>query len=170
MKLCARLAADVRAMKQDFAPLALDAASAFGGMAGSMREQLEKVELAATGEEESRYARHTLADMRANVAGARRIFEAFRPWLAASPDGLAAATQVEDGLTRLESAYAVVSGDALPPLPAGWSALAPSAEALATPFGRLYAAVKAEADEESPASLGAALAQAARAMNLPVLP
>jgi iron uptake system component EfeO len=169
-KLCARLVNDVRSMANDFAPLALDAATAFGGMTGSMREQLEKVELASTGEEESRYARHTLADMRANVAGARTFFEAFRPWLLASPGGATVAADVEAGLARLDAAYAEVSGDGLPPLPQGWSALSPSAESLATPFGRLYLTVRAEADETQPPSLVASLARAARAMNLPVLP
>ena len=82
----------------------------------------------------------------------------------------AVAAEVEEGLSRLEAAYAQTQGDALPPLPAEWSALAPSPEALATPFGRLYQAVRAEADEMNPASLVAALGRAARTLNLPVLP
>ena len=77
-KLCARLVADVKTMRSQFAPLALDPAAAFRGVIGSMNEQLEKASKAATGEEESRYAQYTLADMRANIEAGEQTYSAFR--------------------------------------------------------------------------------------------
>src|SRR5262249_55052923 len=83
-KLCARLATDAETMRSQFAPLALDPAAAFRGVIGSMGEQVEKANKAATGEEESRYAQYTPADMRANVEAGIAIYGEFRPWLLAS--------------------------------------------------------------------------------------
>ena len=50
-------------------------------------EQLEKVNLASSAEEESRYSQHTLGDMRANLDGARRTYDLFAPWLRSVPNG-----------------------------------------------------------------------------------
>jgi iron uptake system component EfeO len=79
--LCARLVRDVEQMQREFAPLALDSAAAFRGVIGSMQEQAEKVESAASAEEESRYAQATLFDLRNNLAGAQAAWGAFRPWV-----------------------------------------------------------------------------------------
>jgi iron uptake system component EfeO len=54
--LCQRLVEDTATMESEFEPLALDSAAAFRGVIGSMAEQYEKVALASTGEDESRYA------------------------------------------------------------------------------------------------------------------
>lgn len=167
--LCARLLADVRAMRDDFRPLALDPAAAFRGVVGSMQEQLEKTEKAATGEEESRYAHYTLADMRANVEGGRGTFAAFRPWLG-SVDASDRATDVDAAFARIDAAYAGLSGDALPPVPATWSSLAPSDQDLSTPFGQLWTALRSEADPAVPDSLVAELSSAAATMGIPELP
>jgi iron uptake system component EfeO len=167
--LCGRLLADVRAMRDDFRPLALDPAAAFRGIVGSMEEQLEKAEKAATGEEESRYARYTLADMRANVEGGRSTFDAFRPWLT-STGGAAQASAIDAAFARIDAAYAGLSGDALPPVPATWSSLAPSAQDLSTSFGRLWTVLRQEADPDVPGSLVAELSRAAAAMGIPELP
>ncbi|MCZ7677996.1 MAG: hypothetical protein M5U28_04145 [Sandaracinaceae bacterium] len=70
--LCARLMRDVETMREQLAPLALDAATAWRGIQGSVEEQSEKVLLGATGQDESRYAESTLADMRANLEGRPR--------------------------------------------------------------------------------------------------
>src|SRR4051812_4435484 len=53
-QLVARMLTDAMTMETQFAPLALDQAAAFRGVIGSLREQVEKAEFAATGEEESR--------------------------------------------------------------------------------------------------------------------
>ena len=46
-----------------------------------MNEQQEKVNKAATGEEESRYSQRTMADLRANLDGTTAIYGLFRDWL-----------------------------------------------------------------------------------------
>lgn len=167
--LCGRLIADVRAMRDDFRPLALDPAAAFRGIVGSMEEQLEKAEKAATGEEESRYARFTLADMRANVEGGRSTFEAFRPWLT-SAGGAERAASIDAAFARIDAAYAGLGGEALPAVPATWSSLAPSAQDLSTSFGQLWTVLRQEADADVPGSLVAELSGAAAAMGIPELP
>ena len=64
-----------------FEPLALDPAAAYGGVVGSMHEQVEKLSLALTGEEESRCAQHTAANMRADLEGGQAIYDAFHGWV-----------------------------------------------------------------------------------------
>jgi iron uptake system component EfeO len=167
--LCGRLIADVRAMRDDFRPLALDPAAAFRGIVGSMEEQLEKAEKAATGEEESRYARFTLADMRANVEGGRSTFEAFRPWLT-SVGGAERAASIDAAFARIDTAYAGLGGEAIPAVPATWSSLAPSAQDLSTSFGQLWTVLRQEADPDVPSSLVAELSGAAVTMGIPELP
>ncbi|MEQ1504888.1 MAG: imelysin family protein, partial [Myxococcota bacterium] len=97
--LCQRLVDDTRSMVEQFEPLALDESTAFRGVIGSMAEQAEKVGLAGTGEDESRYAQHTLADMRANLEGGVAIFEAFREQVHALDDG-ATESAIDDGYAR----------------------------------------------------------------------
>ncbi|MFO0722454.1 MAG: EfeM/EfeO family lipoprotein [Myxococcota bacterium] len=167
-KLCHRLRVDVSTMREQFAPLALDASAAYRGVIGSMAEQVEKLEKAASGEEESRYAQYTLADMRANLEAARLTYEAFRPWLL-DRDGTAADAKISAGFDRLELAYGKISGDALPPVPATWSAAHPSKTDLATPFGQLYAAVLAEVSTSTPAALVFEMDQSASLMGIPTL-
>ena len=168
-KLCARLVTDTAKMKRDFAPLALDAPSAFRGVIGSMTEQHEKVTRAASGEEESRYAQFTLADLRANLVGGRKTFEAFSARLKASPGGAALHDQAIAAFTRLDTAYAALSGDQLPPPPATWSATAPTDADKATPFGKLFVVVLAESDAKAEGSLVNVLDKAANAMGIPQL-
>jgi len=167
-KLCARLVTDVSTMKTQFGPLALDSSAAYRGVIGSINEQVEKANLAATGQEESRYAQYTLADMRVNVGAGQVTYQAFQPWLK-SKGGNALDAQIAAGFMRLQNAYAALSGDALPPVPSTWSAM-PSAADLATPFGVLYTAVAAEADPASAGSLVSAMNQSADLLAIPQLP
>jgi iron uptake system component EfeO len=169
-ELLQRLADDVEGMREDFAPLALDPASAFRGVIGSMAEQLEKVNLAATGEDESRYSQNTLGDMRANLEGGRAIYEAFRPWLDDQPEGEARDAAVLAGLDRIQAAYDGIPGDAIPAVPTTWNPDAPSAEDLATPYGQLFELLSRESDPESADSLVTAMSQAADALGIPQLP
>lgn len=168
-KLCARLVTDVTSMRDQFKPLALDTASAFRGVVGSMKEQLEKTTRAATGEEESRYAQYTLADMRANLEGATATFEAFRPWLQSKGRG-AADDAVRAGLARVQAAYAELQGDALPAPPATWSSVSPSEADRQTPFGRLFTLLEHEMDPKRDGSLVKAMNDAADALGIPQLP
>jgi iron uptake system component EfeO len=168
-ELAQRLVDDVAQMQSSFEPLALDPAAAYSGVVGSMAEQLEKVALAATGEDESRYAEHTLADMRANLEGGRRLFEAFVPWLESEEDGDALITEVEAGFGRIEAEYARHSGGGVPPVPDGWSA-EPTDEQRDTPYGELFTSLEHEADPEAADSLVSAMIGAAEAMDIPVAP
>jgi iron uptake system component EfeO len=167
-KLLGRLVEDCESMRAQFAPLELDPGAAFRGVVGSMDEQREKVDLGATGEEESRYARYTLADMRANLAGAQAFYAHFQPWvLSQGADGKAADEAVETGFAALRDAYAALEGDALPDVPADWSSQAPSAAALDTPYGQLWRAVEDATDLKRENSLSSALRQAATLMGIP---
>ena len=169
-ELAARLVADVHRMRDELEPVALDAATAYGGVLGSIAEQLEKVELAQTGEQESRYAQHTLADMRANLEGGAAIFAAFEPWLRSLDGGNEAADAVTGGMARIQAAYDALPGDALPPVPETWSSVMPSDDDLATPYGSLHAMLTAEVDLDDPSSLLAAMVAAADLMDIPVAP
>ncbi len=169
-ELCQRLVDDFERMQHDFAPLALDTQSAFRGVIGSLREQHEKVLLAATGEDESRYAQHTLEDMRANLEGGRRIYEAFAPWLDDEPGGPALDTRIHDGFERVADHYASIAGDAVPAVPADWNPDEPSSADLATPYGMLFALLARESDPATPGSLVEAMGEGADALGIPRLP
>ncbi len=167
--LCQRLVDDTTTMRDDFEPLALDAAAAFRGVIGSMAEQYEKVGLAATGEDESRYAQFTLGDMRANLEGGRAIYDAFVPWLEAS-GGSDVNVEIEAGFARVEAAYDAIGGDAIPAVPATWNPDAPSAEDLTTPYGELWTLLSTEADPTIAGSLVERMTAAADTLGIPQLP
>lgn len=168
--LCARMVADVEVMQRDFAPLALDPAAAYRGVVGSMAEQREKVRLAATGEDESRYSQITLSDMRANLEGGRAIYSHFTGWVRAQPDGAGADASVLAGLDRLDAGYDAIAGDAMPAVPAGWDPSAPDPAHLQTDYGRLWTLVDSESDPARPSSLVQTMVQAAALIGIPVLP
>jgi iron uptake system component EfeO len=169
-KLCQRLVDDVHTMQAQFAPLALDPAAAYRGIIGSMSEQVEKADKAATGEEESRYAQYTLADMRTNVAAGVATYDNFARWVKSSPGGTEADAAIRAGFERVNAAYAGISGDALPPVPKTWSSVSPSMSDLATPFGQLYGLLKHEADPAAADSLVSAMNRSADLLGIPQLP
>jgi iron uptake system component EfeO len=104
------------------------------------------VNLAATGEEESRYANITLFDLRTNLEGTRKIYALFQPWIQSKDGGEAADTKIEAQLADLATLYAQNTGDNLPAVPADWSSDSPSAANLATPFGQLWQTVHEKVD------------------------
>ncbi len=163
--LMGRLVSDAERLEREFAPLALDTAAAYRGVIGSLGEQIEKLNKAATAEEESRYAQTTLFDMRANLEGARRTFAAFRPWLVERGQQPLVA-DVEARFDAIDQAYRAIGSDALPRVPSGWNPSAPSAEHLATPFGRLYTLLTSEADPTRAGSLVAMMNRAGDAMGI----
>jgi iron uptake system component EfeO len=169
-ELCARLAADATKMQGDFKGLALDAPSAYRGVIGSMREQVEKIDKAATGEEESRYAQYTLGDMRANVASGEETYRAFQPWLLSKGEGAEVDEKILAGFDRLDAGYAEISGDALPPVPEGWSSEAPTEEQLGTPFGRLFSLVQHESDDATDGTLVFEMTESASLLGIKELP
>jgi len=169
-KLLVRLVSDVKAMKTQFAPLALDPAAAYRGVIGSMGEQLEKARKAATAREESRYAQYTLADMRANVQAGQDTYNFFRAALLAKKGGDALDKQINASFKRLLDQYATYSGDALPPVPQGFNLNNPSDADLATPFGQLYKVLTEEADETREGSLVHAMSESADLLGIERLP
>lgn len=167
--LCARLVRDVRRMQQQLEPLALDPQTAWRGIQGSIEEQAEKVLLGATGQDESRYARTTLADLRANLEGGRAVLEAYRPRIAQRPEAAALRPEIEARMAALERAYGSIEGDALPPVPDGFDPDEPSAADLRTPYGRLFSLLATASDPRAEGSLAATLRRAGEAMDIPPL-
>lgn len=161
---------DADALLEVFGPLALDTSAAFRGVIGSMEEQLEKVHLAGTGEDESRYAQYTLGDMRANLSGGRDIYTTFQPWLLTLEGGSEADADILAGFARIQSAYDAIPGDAVPEVPEGWNPDAPTAEQLATPYGQLFALLTVECDPDIGTSTVAAMSRAADLLGIPELP
>jgi iron uptake system component EfeO len=166
-ELAARLVKDVKKMRDDFKPLALDSATAFRGIIGSIEEQREKVVLAATAEDESRYAQRTLDDMRANLEGGQKVYAAFEPWVkTAAGDALNDEIKVELG--KISDAYEALEGSAIPMVPEGFNPDQPTDKQLATDFGQLWTLLTHETDPEQE-SLVARMLEAADAMGIPQL-
>jgi iron uptake system component EfeO len=168
--LATRLVTDVQSMQAMFAPLTLDTTAAFRGVVGSLGEQIEKIDLAAEGKEESRYAQHTLADMRANLDGGKITYDGFRNWVRATSGGAALDADILAGFDRVTALYAGVSGEALPAVPAGFNPDAPTAAQLDTPYGRIFGVLSEESDGTRPASLVSRMSEAADKLGIPQLP
>lgn len=165
-KLAARLVKDIQELENQLGPLELDIAFAFRGLMDLTAEQLEKVDRAATGREESRYAQSTLHDLRANRDGCQDAYRIFRPWLVAR--GRADLDeQVMAGFERLRVSYDALPGRAIPRPPQGWSSLEPKPEHTDTPFGKLFTLVSQETDDQRPTSLSGSLMSVADALGLP---
>jgi iron uptake system component EfeO len=156
-KLCAKLAADVASLESQWTPAKIDIGSAYQGLVGLMNEQKEKVNNAAEGAEESRYSQETMRDIRNNLEGTKKIYLVFQPWIASKEGGSARDAAILRGFEQLTTLYAGVPGDAIPAPPATWSAEAPSAADLGTPFGVLYSGVKSAADATSDSSVVGAM-------------
>ena len=164
--LAHKLVTDVSALKEQVASLDLDLAFVFRGLMDLTREQLEKVDLAATGREESRYAQTTLRDLRSNREGCLSAYKLFQPWLR-SRGYQQLDARVLTGYERLRIAYDNIAGDALPIPPKTWTSLSPRPEDAATPFGRLFCVVQAETDYARSDSLSTNLMAVADALGLP---
>jgi len=145
-QLCTTLVSDVTRLEKEWTPQRIDLDGAYGGLIALMNEQREKVNKAASEEEESRYAQRTMADIRDNLTGTIKIYGLFRPWLHSKDGGLAIDDDVQAAFESLDAAYSAVVGDAIPQPPADWSAEKPSAKDLTTPFGQLYTAVQGSVD------------------------
>jgi len=151
-KLCQKLLDDAMQLRAEWTPANIDIGPAFQGLVGLMNEQKEKVNLAATGEEESRYANATLFDLRNNLAGTTKIYDLFQPWILSK--GGDRDTRIQAGFKHLDDLYtATGEGDSLPPTPATWSSDMPTATDLATPFGMLWADVHQAVDPAADGSV-----------------
>jgi len=152
-KLVAKLITDARSLHDQWTPAQIDLDFAFDGLVGLMNEQGEKVNLAATGDEESRYANITLFDLRNNLAGTTTIYGLFSPWIRAKDGGPAHDDSVKAKFAVLAALYDATPGDAIPAVPADWKALDPSPEDLATPFGVLWKTVHEDVDPATATSI-----------------
>jgi iron uptake system component EfeO len=169
--LCARLVTDTKTLLDDWKPQKIDISGAFQGLVELMDEQQNKVNKAATGEEESRYSQRTMADLRANLDGTTTIYALFRDWLqsksGATPSGADIDAMITAKLAALQTVYDGVAGDAIPAPPANWNATSPSADDLATPFGMLYQAIHQAVDPDESGSIVQAMNMGAALLGIP---
>lgn len=167
-KLCAKLVKDTKLLVSEWTPAKIDVRIAYSGLVALVAEQQEKVKKAASSEEESRYAQHTMTDLRDNLEGTKKVYAVFQSWLltkaSPAPD---LDRSILSGLAALDAAYKTVNGEAIPEPPATWSAEAPSAADLQTPFGKLYTAVLAQADAAKRDSVVAKLDAAGLLLGFP---
>jgi iron uptake system component EfeO len=146
-KLVGKLIADVTRLRAEWQPASIDIGVAFQGLIALMNEQREKVNKAATGEEESRYADMTLFDLRNNLDGTAKVYAIFQPWIrsksgtSTASSGAAADASIQDGFGKLGAFYGGLPGDAVPAPPTTWSSLHPTQADLETPFGQLFTSV-----------------------------
>lgn len=164
--LAGRLVKDIAQLERDLQPLELDIAFAFRGLIDLTNEQLEKVDRAGTGREESRYAQTTMRDLRANREGCLAAYQMFRPWLLAR-GRTDLDEQVMAGFERLKQSYDAVLGDAIPRPPSAWSSMSPNPDHFSTAFGRLFVVVREETDDKRSRSLSGSLMRVADALGLP---
>jgi iron uptake system component EfeO len=172
-KLAQKLIDDVTRMQSQWQPAVIDLGFVFQGLVSLMNEQKEKVNKAATGEEESRYAQTTLFDLRNNLQGTSTIYDLFQPWVitktSSDPahDGPSADAKITSGFMTLSSLYDSIPGDAIPQPPATWSSDAPTAEDVATPFGTLWSSVHAAVDPTQPDSVVSQMNDVALILGFP---
>jgi iron uptake system component EfeO len=158
---------DTTALRRMWQPAAIDIGTAYNGLAGLMSEQKEKVELAVTGEEESRYANFTLFDLRCNLEGTQKVYNLFRNWIHSKTSGRNSDTALREKFLELETVYQLTGDDALPAAPVDWRPEAPTAANLATPFGTLWKTVREQVDPHNSGSVVYEMNQIATLLDLP---
>jgi iron uptake system component EfeO len=167
-KLVTRLVNDTARLRDQWSSQTLDLDGAYVGLIDLMIEQREKVSKAATEEEESRYSQRTMADIRDNLTGTRKVYDLFKPWLESKKDGKTIEASVESGFDDLNGIYGTVTGDAIPKPPDDWSAEHPTDANLATPFGKLYAAVNDAVNPNKDGSIVDGMTKTAQTVGLAV--
>ena len=168
-KLVQRLVDDTATMKEEFLGVDLTLEAAFGAVLASLQAQAAKVNVAGAGQDESRYAQHTLADMRANLEGGLAIYEAFDALFDARGDeGEALHDEIHEAFQRVRAHYDGITGDALPLVPATWNPAQPSEADLATEYGALFLFLTKETDVDDDTSFVSALQRGAALLELTV--
>ncbi len=166
-KLLPRMVTDANTLQAGWTPANINLNDAFGGLISLMNEQQEKVNKAATGEEESRYSQRTMTDIRDNLEGTKKIYALFSTWLKTKTstdptmDGPTIDGKVMAGFATLDALYSQTQGEAIPTPPDSWSAENPSAADLATDFGKLYSGIQAAVAHDDPNSVVYNMNQAA---------
>jgi iron uptake system component EfeO len=173
-QLCARLISDIASLQQDWQPAKIDVRGVYRGLVSLMSEQGEKVNKAATQEEESRYAQRTLADLRANLDGTDKIYRLFQLWIVNKSDadpqmsGPAVDKNIQAGFDGMRVVYGSTQGDAIPQPPPAWSSIQPTKEDLESPFGKLFTAVTDAVDPEKDGSVVQQMNDAAKLLGIAV--
>src|SRR5262249_25638903 len=135
--------------------------------------QREKVNKAASGEEESRYSQRTMDDLRENLIGSKRAYELFAAWIqskaapsAGAQSGTDIHNQIELRFTKLDQPYTAVDGPAIPQPPDSWSD-DPTPADLATPFGKLWSLVHSTVDPNTSTSVVGEMDAASTLLGFP---
>ena len=173
-KLATKLISDVTALQGRWTPVNLNIAVAYQGLVALMNEQKEKVNKAASSEEESRYSQRTMVDLRDNLDGTKAIYALFEPWVLSkknsdpTKDGPTIDGKIQAGFVKLAAAYATITTDAFPPVPTTWSSENPSASDLQTPFGQLYSQVLAAVDPNTDGTIVFEMNAVAAILGFPI--
>jgi iron uptake system component EfeO len=165
--LMQRLIQDATDLRKQWQPAAIDIGTAYQGLAGLMNEQKEKVNLAAAGQEESRYANITMFDLRSNLEGTQKAYSMFREWIHSKAAGPNSDSTLRDKFIALEVLYKqTTSDDAIPAAPMDWRP-EPTDANLATPFGTLWKHVHESVDPRRGGSVVYEMNQIANLLGLP---
>jgi iron uptake system component EfeO len=148
-QLVQRLIDDAMQLQSSWMPEDVDIATGYQGMVRLMDEQQEKVKLAATGAEESRYSNITLADLRNNLTGTTQAYDLFRDWIHSKSSAMSSDQLVQDRFSSLKSAYASTPGESLPAAPPGWDPSNPTD----SDFGKLWQQIHDSVDPTSQGSV-----------------
>jgi iron uptake system component EfeO len=155
------------ALRKQWNPAAVDVGTAYRGLVGLMNEAKEKVDLATSGSEESRYANITLFDLRNNLDGTQKVYNLFRDWIRSKSAGAEYDSALQERFGELATLYATVTSDSLPAAPVDWSRDAPTPDNLATPFGALWQRVHESVDPNSDRSVVFQMNHIATLLGLP---
>jgi iron uptake system component EfeO len=141
------------ALRKQWQPAAIDIGAAYRGLIGLMNEQKDKVNLGSTGAEESRYANLTLFDLRNNLDGTQKVYRLFREWVRSKAAGTGIDATLQAQFDELAALYATTTSDALPAPPDDWNPEHPTADNLATPYGKLWQHVHESGDPDHDGSV-----------------
>jgi iron uptake system component EfeO len=165
--LVQQLIDDSDALRKQWRAADIDVAAAYQGLVALMIEQRDKVNLAATGADESRYSNVTLFDLRNNLEGTQRIYDLFRDWIYSKDAGVPSDSKVQHKFDRLADVYSTSGGDSLPAIPTGWSSDNPTPDDLATPFGTVWQLVQESADPLNDSSVVHVMNEIAELLGIP---
>jgi len=155
------------ALRKQWNPAVIDIGTAYRGLVGLMHEAKEKVNLATTGEEESRYANITLFDLRNNLEGTQKVYGLFRDWIRSKSAGVQYDLALQEKFADLADLYSHVTSDSLPAAPLDWTPDAPTPDNLATEFGTLWQRVHESVDPNSDRSVVFQMNHIANLLGLP---
>jgi iron uptake system component EfeO len=164
-QLVQRLIDDTTALSDAWQPTAVDLGTAYLGQVSLMNEQQEKVNLAVTGAEESRYANVTLFDLRNNLDGTQKAYDLFRDWIRSKSSAESSDQQIQSKFDSLRTTYQ--TGDSLPDIPKDWSSEHPTQDNLNTAFGALWQQIRTSVDPHSHGSVVFEMNQIATMLGFP---